>query len=434
MNYKKSRYNLSKKINNNLLIYNLVSNQVAVLNDEYREIFENCDKVDQLDEHTYNILKQLYNIGFIVEQEKNEVAFVNSRRHSMLYYNTHEKCFVILPTTDCNARCYYCYQDGWQTITMTEEIADKAVDFIKRTVKENDKVMVAWFGGEPLYNYPIAKKINDALKTFFGDRYSSTMTTNGSLITRQLAKELKNDWNMAGIQITIDNLFEKYDIIKAFIDKTTFQDVINAIGYCLDNGLNIIARINLSKSNIQDFERIYEFLEQKFGNNELFQIAVEFLKEEMTNGNITNYFSEKEYPSVLKTVLDIKYKYSSKTNINKFLCPQKDNTCLAQSNQHIVISPDGKLYKCQHIHEQDCVGNLDDGIIFNDALAYFMNPNISKKCEKCLFLPCCHGGCLNYSKYGMAVGGMCARIKYDYSSRLDIIYRIYNYKINKEVN
>ena len=115
------------------------------------------------------------------------------------------------------------------------------------------------------------------------------------------------------------------------------------------------------------------------------------------------------------------------------MCAQKFCTCLAQSIQGVVIAPDGKLYKCQHIHNQDCIGNIYEGIVFNDNMEYFLNPNIDDECNNCKFLPICQGGCINFKKHGITTGSRCTKIKFDYETRLDIIYGLYNDKSKKEV-
>ena len=111
---KKSYYNLSESFGEELLLYNLVSNCVALLDKPYIDVYNAAENYDLRDARA----KELYDRGFLVEQEKNEVAFINSRRHSVLYGRFHEKLFTILPTTDCNARCYYCYQEDWKPIVM----------------------------------------------------------------------------------------------------------------------------------------------------------------------------------------------------------------------------------------------------------------------------------------------------------------------------
>ena len=422
---KKSYYNLSESFGEELLLYNLVSNCVALLDKPYIDVYNAAENYDLRDARA----KELYDRGFLVEQEKNEVAFINSRRHSVLYGRFHEKLFTILPTTDCNARCYYCYQEDWKPIVMDETTAEAVIEFIKRNTEAEDNVTVSWFGGEPLYNINIIRMINAELVQSYGDRYKSIMTSNGSFISRKLAHEMKKDWNMKCIQITIDGLKERYEKVKGYIDGKTFEDVIDAIGYCLEEGIRIKVRINIDKNNVNEMGEVCAFLSGKFGNNPLFAMYHACLTAEKQTCFSHGFFSEKEYGKVLNKFLDIKYKHMTKKTIDAFTYPLTYTTCSAKTNYCFVIDPRGKLFKCQHIHEEDCVGNVWDGPIFNDAMAYFLNPNVDPLCEKCIFFPACHGGCPNVQRHGLEVGGMCREIKYDYKKRLGIFYNIFKNEI-----
>ena len=92
MEFKSSRYNLTKKYDDALLIYNLVSNQVALLQEESLEVYLS-DVISDNEQ-----ARALYNGGFFVESDKDELAFVNSRRHSVLYGLFHQKLYAVQDT------------------------------------------------------------------------------------------------------------------------------------------------------------------------------------------------------------------------------------------------------------------------------------------------------------------------------------------------
>jgi len=57
--------------------------------------------------------------------------------------------YTILPTTGCNARCYYCFEHGSKVMTMTRETAGEVVRFITEHCGPKKTVAIMWFGGEP---------------------------------------------------------------------------------------------------------------------------------------------------------------------------------------------------------------------------------------------------------------------------------------------
>ena len=73
----------------------------------------------------------------------------------------------------------------------------------------------------------------------------------------------------------------------------------------------------------------------------------------------------------------------------------KGGQCYACHQGSFVIAPNGNLYKCTTTMN-DCnaiVGNIKSGIDRNKYYFKWVNPNLPNKCNKCIFLPLCQGGC-----------------------------------------
>jgi uncharacterized protein len=89
----------------------------------------------------------------------------------------------------CNLSCVYCYgQSGEYTERgmMSAEMAFKAVDWLMENSGDNDEVHVGFFGGEPMMNFPIIKKVVSYARQGAekrGKKVNFGMTTNGSLLT-----------------------------------------------------------------------------------------------------------------------------------------------------------------------------------------------------------------------------------------------------------
>ena len=92
--------------------------------------------------------------------------------------------YTILPTMACNARCFYCFEQGYPVVTMSPETAEATADFILRT-KRDGKLTLNWFGGEPLLRPDIIDGICQRLRAD-GAEFESMVTTNGSLIDEAL--------------------------------------------------------------------------------------------------------------------------------------------------------------------------------------------------------------------------------------------------------
>ena len=70
----------------------------------------------------------------------------------------------------------------------------------------------------------------------------------------------------------------------------------------------------------------------------------------------------------------------------------KLNNCMADSlDKSVVISPDGKLHRCEHLPGNDkSWGNIRDGVTDQALLDQMMQPaQVNEKCRSCAYLPIC---------------------------------------------
>ncbi len=129
--YRMMRYVLRVDHEDKVLLHNVVTGRLVVLDGTEAEALETLPSLyspamEQLvTEHylvpeNYDEHQQVLNLRNILHRF--DIASA-SRANSITRY-------TILPTTACNARCYYCYEHGIPAFTMTEQIADDTVKFI----------------------------------------------------------------------------------------------------------------------------------------------------------------------------------------------------------------------------------------------------------------------------------------------------------------
>lgn len=98
-------------------------------------------------------------------------------------------------TQNCNLRCTYCYGGEKSNIFMTEEIAQKAIDFILQETSD-PYLALTFFGGEPLLKFTLIEKIIAIIKARNrGDikiRYA--INTNGTLLNDRIARVLIDNY------------------------------------------------------------------------------------------------------------------------------------------------------------------------------------------------------------------------------------------------
>ena len=172
--------------------------------------------------------------------------------------------YTIFPTTDCNARCFYCFELGRSRMPMTKETAEKTAYYIQNHCGGH-KVSLSWFGGEPLYNREAIEIICRILKKE-NVEFKSSAVSNGYLFDKDTVETAVRDWNLKSVQITLDGTEETYNKVKAFVYKgvNPYQTVMENIGHLLDAEVRVQIRLNMDLYNAEDLMKLVEELAERF--------------------------------------------------------------------------------------------------------------------------------------------------------------------------
>lgn len=301
------------------------------------------------------------------------------------------RSFTIFTTTDCNARCFYCYEKGRNRIPMKEETARKVAEFI---IKNNPdkKVTLRWFGGEPLYNKGVISLICGKLRNA-GFEYRSAMVSNGYLFDDETVAEAIGLWNLKKVQITLDGTEEVYNRIKAFIyrEGSPYLRVLGNIHRLLDAGVEVNVRLNIDRHNADDLLVLADVLTKEFGGQKLFCVYSHPLFDAGSdNGSVSHTDSQRRELFDARMRLEEKLrerKIAFEGNLPDTL---KLHNCMADSDGQILILPDGHLGKCEHYSDDHWFGHLDAAERDETVLKDFkrLREEIDA-CADCPFYPDC---------------------------------------------
>lgn len=298
------------------------------------------------------------------------------------------KTYTILPTTACNARCVYCYEQGMKVATMSEATADKVIDFIIKT-KRSDEITLCWFGGEPLVAANIINRICTGLNEN-GVSFKSRIVTNASLFTPEVLDTAVNDWHLKRAQVSVDGSKADYEARKLFCSPKihNYEYLLKTIGIMLDAGLEVTLRCNFDQGNIEGMYSFWEDINNLYGASDKLRVYSSML------------FQAQKEPSCIdlhKRYLELRTEAAKKgmkfLRFNGSECKMKTNFCMADSDgKCIVIGPDGNLYNCEHLP-----GNTSCASIFDEDIKLGSDPRASleadDKCRECPFLPECTPFC-----------------------------------------
>ena len=270
--------------------------------------------------------------------------------------------FTVFPTMDCNARCFYCYENGAKKYAMSADTAKKTAEFIIRESK-GEPVDITWYGGEPLMNACAIDIISSVLSDA-GVEYTSTLATNASLVCDELIDIAVKLWKLEKAQVTLDGTCETYNKIKAYADgrENGFEDVLGNIGKMLDAGIKVNIRLNIDIHNISDIYELADLLAKRFAGKDGLNIYSALLFD--CDGAKRPISDAVCRETLAKQVIELEDMLSDKG----LLHPRKLRRnfaycyCKADSADSIVITAEGKLVKCDFFTDEHFVGDVDSGI------------------------------------------------------------------------
>lgn len=162
-------------------------------------------------------------------------------------------------TASCNQHCDYCYNE-WREDGGKATGKSSSADWLRRVERlleafELDHVTLT--GGEPLSHpafFPVARRFRDA-----GVRVQ--VISNGTLITRQLAHELRSV-GLSFIQVTLNG--PDAALHDAHVGRGFFERTLRGVRHLTDEGVPVAGCIVITKKNAAVVDRILE-LWQSFG-------------------------------------------------------------------------------------------------------------------------------------------------------------------------
>lgn len=387
--YRPMRYVQSLSVNGGLLLYHLMTGEVLFLEKSEmsafsEHLFSDCPPVPQLIEKWFLVPADCDDLK-VSQQLSDLMQHINR-----IDFNLPVHHFTVLPTTDCNARCFYCYELNGKRRNMTEQTARDVADFIARKCN-NESVNLRWFGGEPLYNAKAIDIICDSLRAR-GIPYISRMISNGYLFDDSMVERAVNLWKLSWVQITVDGTEEVYNRIKAFIykDSNAFVRVTDNIERLLKAGIKVHVRMNMDDHNDEDLYQLADQLQTRFSKYQHFSIYAHLLFEDSC-ARIANRASETRH-ELMQKFIKLQNKLIAQKNLRYTPLDRTKvlNHCMADSDSSLMILPDGKIGKCEHYTDDHYIGSIYSDQIDFDVLKWFKTSRyISKDCETCELRPMC---------------------------------------------
>lgn len=394
-----SKYNYYIKQNDHFICLNGITGKIFKINQEGFIFFCNIISNEDLQKEYATITQKLYKDGFLVNNEFEEIEKLrnayNEDKLNPIYH------LVINPTLNCNFNCWYCYETHSKEI-MTSETFEKIQKLIRYQLEKDEieGIHLSWFGGEPLMCfkniiYPLSLYAQEiALK--MGKRYSSSMTTNGYLLTDDIIK-LCYEINLNSLQVTIDGNSRTHDKIRNHNGKPSFDKIMShCISFCSFSKSNkIILRVNYTDDSLCiDYDQLLDIIPKNIRS----QINIDFQRVWQTYDKESE--SHEKHSMLQQNKRNIAHA-GFNVSTGGFFNLHKGCVCYADRKNYAHINYDGNVYRCtaRNYTKENSLGFIDNNgnIIWKKEIGNFSEKPFfeNSKCLDCHYLALCGGPCFS---------------------------------------
>lgn len=172
----------------------------------------------------------------------------------LLQFSADKKPVVVWNMTRrCNLKCVHCYahavEDG------QDQISTEQAKIIIDDLANYGAPVMLFSGGEPL----VRKDLVELAKHATTKGMRAVISTNGTLITKEKAHELKSV-NLSYVGISVDGGEEVHDKFRAV--PNSFKKTIQGIENCLAEGLKVGLRFTINKRNVSELPKLFELIRE----------------------------------------------------------------------------------------------------------------------------------------------------------------------------
>ncbi|MBW2740544.1 MAG: 12,18-didecarboxysiroheme deacetylase [Deltaproteobacteria bacterium] len=156
-------------------------------------------------------------------------------------------------TRRCNLKCIHCYAQAKDQVFDNELTTEEGKNLIDDLSQFKVPVLLL-SGGEPT----IREDLPDLAAYAIEKGMRAVISTNGTLITQQMARVLK-DIGLSYVGISLDGMEKIHDRFRGV--KGAFRAALEGIKNCQDAGIKVGLRFTINKFNIDEIENIFNLLE-----------------------------------------------------------------------------------------------------------------------------------------------------------------------------
>lgn len=354
------------------------------------------------DKNVLEVIDYLKNLGVLDSEEE----YPENTGLTQEYCPTN---LTLLPTTECNLRCIYCYADSGETSkNLPLNIAKTAVDFVINNARKKDVDMVQigfLGGGEPFLKWDFVKNIveyskNQANKFSISTYFSAV--TNGILSEKQVLWLSKN---FQYLNVSLDGTKEIQDIHRPTKNQNgSYDTVIKTVSLLKSLGFKFSIRSTISSLSVNQMVPIVELFCNDLGVSKIHFEPLFACGRCRTNSELVP--EVKDFVSNFKKCLDI----VQSTDTELFCSAVRIDTLTSRFcgalEQNFYITPEGYVTACTEVSSKEeplsdlfFIGKYDQEkksfVFYNKKKSFLSKREVTniEHCKRCISKWHCAGAC-----------------------------------------
>ena len=241
-------------------------------------------------------------------------------------------------THRCNLTCSHCYLRG--TDWNREELSLDEIRRVLVQLREAQSLFLSLTGGEPT----LRQDLSDILGAARDLDFVTSLLTNGTLIDAGLARRV-SDARVHQVHISVLGLEPEHDRIAGH--KGAFQEAILGMDRLRAHGVNVVAKLVLTRDSIRDLEPLQELVARHADTSVVSVDLVPTLQNDPPPADL------QPAPADLRSL-----PVSEREEDFAPAAPQDHHHLCSAARSLVAISPSGEVFPCMMLRES--MGNLKE--------------------------------------------------------------------------
>ena len=310
----------------------------------------------------------------------------------------------------CNLTCSYCFASQGkyhgERALMSFEVGKRALDFLVENSGTRRNLEVDFFGGEPLMNFDVVKKLVEYARSIEkekGKNFRFTLTTNGVLIDDDVIDFSNRE--MSNVVLSLDGRKEVHDRYRVdYAGNGSWEKIVPKFQKFVEarGGKNYYMRGTFTHANPDFLEDIKTMLDLGFSELSM-EPVVAASDDPSALTEEDRKIVMKQYEDLAKLMLE-RDKEGKPFTFYHYMIDLKGGPCIykrisgcGSGTEYMAVTPWGDLYPCHQFvgDEKFKLGDIWNGIENKEVQNEFASCNVyaREECRSCWARLYCSGGC-----------------------------------------